>query len=84
MTPIALFPYAVACLADVLIAIAAGAFACAWTGAKIRSLTAPFDHVSQGLCMFDARARVVICNQPFLRMYRLSPEVVSPAARCAY
>lgn len=78
MTPIALFPYVVACLAGALIAITAGALVCARTRATVRSLTDAFDHMSQGLCMFDAAGRIVICNQPFLRMYRLSPGVVKP------
>jgi methyl-accepting chemotaxis protein len=78
MTPIALFPYVVACLAGALIALAAGARIYVRTRAKVRSLTAALDHMSQGLCMFDAAGRIVVCNQPFLRMYRLSPEVVKP------
>ena len=78
MTAIALFPYVVACLAGALIAITAGALVCARTRATVHSLTDAFDHMSQGLCMFDAAGRIVICNQPFLRMYRLSPEVVKP------
>jgi methyl-accepting chemotaxis protein len=45
---------------------------------KIRQLTLALDHMSQGLCMFDARARVVICSKPFLRMYNLSPSVAKP------
>jgi PAS domain-containing protein len=32
--------------------------------------------MSQGLCMFDASGRIVVCNQQYLRMYNLSPEVV--------
>jgi methyl-accepting chemotaxis protein len=77
MTPIALFPYVVVCLAA-LIAIAAGALPRARMHAKVRSLTTALDHMSQGLCMFDAAGRIVVCNQPFLRMYRLSPEVAKP------
>jgi methyl-accepting chemotaxis protein len=46
--------------------------------AKIRHLTAAVNHMSQGLCMFDASARIVVCNQQYLRMYKLSPEVVKP------
>ncbi len=78
MIPIAPFPYVVVCLAFALIAMAAGALVGARSRAKVRSLTAAFDHMSQGLCMFDAAGRIVICNQRFLRMYRLSPEVVKP------
>jgi hypothetical protein len=28
--------------------------------------------------MFDAAGRIVICNRPYLRMYKLSPDVVKP------
>ena len=70
---IALFPCLVACLAGALLAIAAGAIACGDA----------LDHMSQGLCMFDAAGRIVVCNRRYLRMYKLSPDVVKPAARCA-
>jgi methyl-accepting chemotaxis protein len=30
------------------------------------------------LCTFDATGRIVVCNRQFLRMYKLSPEVVKP------
>ncbi|MGO9627631.1 MAG: PAS-domain containing protein, partial [Xanthobacteraceae bacterium] len=73
-----LFPYVVACLAGALLAIAAGALAFGRTPAKIRRLTDALDHMSQGLCMFDAAGRIVVCNRPYLRMYKLSPEVVKP------
>jgi methyl-accepting chemotaxis protein len=35
-------------------------------------------NMNQGLCMFDADTRIVVCNQRFLDMYRLSPEVAKP------
>jgi methyl-accepting chemotaxis protein len=76
MISIALSSFLMACLAGAL--IAAGALAHGRTRAKIRSLSDAFDHMSQGLCMFDAAGRIVICNQPYLRMYRLSPDVVKP------
>jgi len=34
--------------------------------------------MSQGLCMFDATGRIVVCNRQYLRMYNLSAEVVKP------
>jgi methyl-accepting chemotaxis protein len=46
--------------------------------AKIRLLTAALNNMSQGLCMFDGAARIVVCNRQYLRMYNLSPEVVKP------
>jgi methyl-accepting chemotaxis protein len=74
----ALFPYLVACLAGALLVIAAGALACGRTHAKLRRLTDALDHMSQGLCMFDTAGRIVVCNRPYLRMYKLSPDVVKP------
>ncbi len=48
------------------------------TRIKIRRLTKALNYMSQGLCMFDATGRIVVCNQQYLRMYGLSPEVVKP------
>ena len=45
---------------------------------KIRRFTAALNNMSQGLCMFDASARIVVCNRQYLRMYNLSPDVVKP------
>jgi diguanylate cyclase (GGDEF)-like protein/PAS domain S-box-containing protein len=42
------------------------------------SLTTAFNNISQGLCMFDGAGRLVLFNQRYLEMYRLSPEVVKP------
>jgi methyl-accepting chemotaxis protein len=82
MISIALPSPLMACVAGALIAaaalVAAAALAHRRTRAKIRSLSDAFDHMSQGLCMFDAAGRIIVCNQPYLRMYRLSPEVVKP------
>jgi diguanylate cyclase (GGDEF)-like protein len=39
---------------------------------------AALNNMSQGLCLFDAGARIVVCNQQYLQMYSLSPEVVQP------
>ncbi len=36
------------------------------------------NNMSQGLCMFDADQRVVVCNERYARMYGLSPENVKP------
>ena len=36
------------------------------------------DNMSQGLCMFDAKTRIVVVNSRYLEMYSLSPEVVKP------
>jgi methyl-accepting chemotaxis protein len=44
----------------------------------IRQLTSALNHMSQGLCMFDASGYIVVCNRKYLDMYNLSPEVVKP------
>lgn len=36
------------------------------------------NNMSQGLCMFDDNERLVVCNQRYMEMYRLSPDVVKP------
>jgi PAS domain-containing protein len=41
---------------------------------------AAVNHMSQGLAMFDPQGRVVICNQRYLDMYKLSPDQVRPGA----
>jgi diguanylate cyclase (GGDEF)-like protein/PAS domain S-box-containing protein len=39
---------------------------------------AALDNMSQGLCMFDKAMRLVVCNQRYLDMYKLSPDIVKP------
>ena len=81
---IALFPsVVVACVAGVLLAIAAGAFACARAQAKVRRMTDALDHMSQGLCMFDAAGRIVICNRPFCACTTCPPDVVETGLHAA-
>jgi len=41
-------------------------------------LDTALNNMSQGLCMFDAEARLVICNDLYVQMYGLSREVVKP------
>ena len=36
------------------------------------------DNMSQGLCMFDANERLVVCNKRYMEMYKLAPEVAKP------
>jgi diguanylate cyclase (GGDEF)-like protein len=43
-----------------------------------RQRDAALSNMSQGLAMFDASARLVVCNQRFLKMYGLPPEIVKP------
>jgi methyl-accepting chemotaxis protein len=41
-------------------------------------LQAALNNMAHGLCMFDAGGRLLICNEPFMQMYNLSPDVVRP------
>jgi methyl-accepting chemotaxis protein len=41
-------------------------------------LRAALNNMAHGLCMFDAGGRLLICNEPFMQMYNLSPDVVRP------
>jgi diguanylate cyclase (GGDEF)-like protein/PAS domain S-box-containing protein len=44
---------------------------------KLRLDTA-LNNMTQGLILYDASARVVLCNQRYIDMYRLSPAVIRP------
>ena len=41
-------------------------------------LDTALNNMSQGLCMFDAEARLVVCNRRYIAMYGLSTDVAKP------
>ncbi len=41
-------------------------------------LDAAVNNISQGLCMYDPRGRLVICNQPYQRIYNLPEHLLQP------
>jgi diguanylate cyclase (GGDEF)-like protein/PAS domain S-box-containing protein len=43
--------------------------------------TAAVENMTQGLCMFDAESRLVVCNKLYADMYRLPPDLLEPGAR---
>jgi methyl-accepting chemotaxis protein len=43
-------------------------------------LALALNNMTQGVVMFDAGGRLVVCNDPYLAMYGLSPEIVKPGA----
>ena len=47
-------------------------------GGQRLQLKTALNNMSQGLLMFDSSARIVVCNQRYIEMYGLSPEVVKP------
>ena len=40
--------------------------------------TAAVENMTQGLCMIDGDARLVVCNERYAKMYRLPPELLAP------
>jgi diguanylate cyclase (GGDEF)-like protein len=36
------------------------------------------NNIPQGLVLYDASARIIICNRPYIEMFGLSPDVVKP------
>jgi diguanylate cyclase (GGDEF)-like protein len=46
--------------------------------AERRQLSIAINNIPQGLVLYDASARIIICNQPYLDMFGLSPDVVQP------
>jgi methyl-accepting chemotaxis protein len=53
----------------------AGLFATSRRRAQSRLLRAALNNMTQGLCMFDSAARLVLCNDRYLEMYALRPEL---------
>jgi diguanylate cyclase (GGDEF)-like protein len=45
---------------------------------KSQHLDTAISNMTQGLLLFDAKGRLVICNQQYLDMFGLSPDVVKP------
>ncbi len=45
---------------------------------QTRLFRAALNNMTQGLCMFDSAARLVLCNQVYIEMYHLQPEHARP------
>ncbi|HEY1474985.1 MAG TPA: PAS-domain containing protein [Pseudolabrys sp.] len=74
-------------LAAVLAAVVAQ-FAMSLTGAmltrdqtqEVERIRTAIDSMAQGMCMFDAAERLVVCNAQYYRMYELTSDDVKPGA----
>ena len=53
----------------------AGLFVIARRRAQNRSMKSALNHMTQGLCVFDGAARLVFCNDRYIEMYQLSPDL---------
>ncbi|HZD91896.1 MAG TPA: PAS-domain containing protein, partial [Pseudolabrys sp.] len=51
--------------------------------AQNSQLDAALNNMSQGLTMFDADGRLIVCNERYLKMFKLSPEQVKPGCTLA-
>ena len=47
---------------------------------EIQQIRTTIDSMAQGLCMFDASERLVVCNAQYYRMYDLTPDDVRPGS----
>jgi methyl-accepting chemotaxis protein len=49
-------------------------------GREIEQMRTAIDSMAQGLCMFDAAERLVVCNAQYYKMYELTPDDVKTGA----
>src|SRR5690242_14878865 len=59
----------------------ASAFAHRRVGDNSMLLATAINNMTQGVVMFDAADRLVICNERYLEMYELSRDIVKPGAK---
>jgi len=70
---------AIATTAIIVLSISlAGAFIDRRLRERNQQLAAALDNMTQGLCMFDGDARLIICNERYLQMYGLTHEHAYP------
>jgi methyl-accepting chemotaxis protein len=66
-------------LTALTLGLIAGALLGRWRLAqRSQRLTLALNNMTQGLCMFDAGARLVVCNDRYLEMYGLSGGAIRP------
>jgi diguanylate cyclase (GGDEF)-like protein/PAS domain S-box-containing protein len=67
-------------VAGLAVIVAVGLSSLIGLGINMQNLRfdAALSNMSQGLCMFDARFRVVVCNRRYREIFGLSAEVVRP------
>jgi len=53
-----------------------------WSAGHVQTqnirFNAALNNMSQGLCMFDADKRLVVCNERYARLYALPPDLLEP------
>ena len=46
--------------------------------ARVSHFEASIDNIAQGLCLFDAEERLILCNRRYAEIYRIAPETLRP------
>lgn len=73
------YAWPVTCIAMAVLGVSLGG---EFVERRVREQTMRLDiavkHMTQGLLMFDQSARLVVCNQRYIEMYGLSPDIVRP------
>ena len=64
-------------VASLIVAVAALEW-CRRLRRQNRHLLTALNNMSEGLCLFDASARLILCNDRYMEMYGLSPELTKP------
>lgn len=68
-----------ACAVSLVVAVAAIAL-CRRRHDKGRLLALTLNNMTQGVVLFDGAGRLVVCNEQYMSMYGLSPDIVKPGA----
>jgi methyl-accepting chemotaxis protein len=76
--PPAIAALAVSTLAAMLMLSIAALLALVGTLRRNLRISDALDNMTQGLCMFDGSARLILCNEPYLEMYGLSRKEAYP------
>ena len=76
--PPAVATLAVSTIAALLMLTVAALLALVGTVRRNLHISAALDNMTQGLCMFDGAARLILCNEPYLEMYGLTREQAYP------
>jgi methyl-accepting chemotaxis protein len=75
-------PIAPALVVPIALGLVAVLAILAFAGLKLRRqnkrLTLALSNTPQGLCMWDASARLLVCNDRYVSMYGMSPQIVRP------
>jgi methyl-accepting chemotaxis protein len=58
--------------------VTAGAVVLVYTRRQLRLVDSALAEMPQGVCMFDAAARLRLCNDRYLEIYKLTPQQVAP------